>query len=104
MRCYGEKVIIKDFQIASLPVKELIGEVDSEEEEWNCVNSKFKCKDHLMDKKARMNIKKMQLSVSVMKFEGGLNYCGKRDKSINSGTSLDECPRWREIETWEHLL
>ena len=80
MRHYGEQVIMKGGQIASLPVKELIREVDAEEEECNYINSKFKDRAKLVDKMARMNIKKIQLSASAMKCYYGHNRYGERDK------------------------
>ena len=39
-------------------MKELITELDVEDEECNCVSNKFKQKDHLIDNNARMDIKK----------------------------------------------
>ena len=42
IRHYGEKVIMKAGQIASMPVKESTREVDEEEEESDYVISKFK--------------------------------------------------------------
>ena len=42
MRHYGEKVIMKAGQIAYFPVKELMREVDTEEEESNYVKKSLK--------------------------------------------------------------
>ena len=79
MRCCGEKVIIEDRQIASLLVKESIREVDAEVEESNCMSNEFEDKAHLKGKKARMSIKKTQLSASKMKCYHGRNHNGERD-------------------------
>ena len=50
VRHYGDKTIIKDVKIASILVKELIRKIDTEEEECNYMHSKFKDKDHLVEK------------------------------------------------------
>ena len=44
MRCYNDQVLVKEVQIASLPVKEWIREVDTEEEERNHIK-KISMKD-----------------------------------------------------------
>ena len=48
-------------------MKELIREVDTEEEERNCTSSKFKDQAHLVDKKARISIEKAQFSASSIR-------------------------------------
>ena len=50
MRCYGEKVIMKAGQIASMRVKELMREVDAEEEEGDYVMGKFKDRVNVVEK------------------------------------------------------
>ena len=42
--------LILSLLAASLPVKELFREVDAEEEEYNCISSKFKDQANLVDK------------------------------------------------------
>ena len=58
IRHYGEKVIIKVWHITSFPVKELIRELDTEEEESDYIMNKFKEKAKLVDKMAKVNTKK----------------------------------------------
>ena len=77
MRHYGEKVIIKSGQIASFLMKELMREVNVEEEESDPVK---KDRAKLVDVMVRMKIKKMQLSESAIKFYYGCNHYGERDK------------------------
>ena len=67
MRNYGEKVTMKAGQIASVSVKALMREVNAEEEECNYVKTKFKDREDLVNKMAKLNIKKIQLSASAMK-------------------------------------
>ena len=64
----------------------------------------FKDRENLLDKMSRMNTKKMQSSASAMKYYYGCNHYGERDKLINAGISIDECPRWSEIKAWEHVV
>ena len=64
MRYHSDKVIMKGRQIASLPIKELIREVDSEEEESNCVTSEFEDEAKLVDKIVRVSIKNATKIVS----------------------------------------
>ena len=71
----------------SLPVEELIKEVNTEEEEYNYTTSKFKDNDYLVKKKTRMNIKKIQVLASEMNRYYGFNHYWERDKIINTGTS-----------------
>ena len=104
MMHYREKVIMKAGQIASIPVKEFTREVDVEEEESDYVISKFKYRANLVDKMTRINIKKIPLLESAMKYYYGCNHYGKRDKVTNVGASTDECPRFNEIETWKHVV
>ena len=59
MRYYTDKVIMKKGKIAHIPVKELIREVDEEEEETNYVKKKFKEREKLFDEMSRINIKKI---------------------------------------------
>ena len=56
MRHYGDQVILKEGQLSSLPVKEPIREVVTEEEEDNCTKKKLNERADLFDKKARINI------------------------------------------------
>ena len=56
MRHYGEKVIMKAGQIVSISVKELIRDLDAEEEESDYVISKFKDRSDLVDNMAKINI------------------------------------------------
>ena len=71
---------MKSGQIASMQINELIREVDTEKEEGNYVINKFKDRANLIDKKARINIKKIILSESVMKCYYGCNHYGERDR------------------------
>ena len=68
------------------------------------MNNDFKDKAHLIDKNVRMNIKKIQLSASTMKFYYGCNHYGERKKIINPGNSTDECPMCSETKTWDHVV
>ena len=67
MRRYGEQVLMKGGQIASMPTKEMIREIDAEEEENECIRNKFKEQEHLVDKIAPKNLKKIPLSASALK-------------------------------------
>ena len=53
MRHRGKQVLMKGDQIASMPTKELIREIDVEEEEKEYVVNKLKEYKHLVDDKAR---------------------------------------------------
>ena len=57
MHC-DEQVIMKAGKIASLPVKEVMREVDTEEEESEWMTNNFKEKAKLVDKMERVSIKK----------------------------------------------
>ena len=67
MRHCRDQLIMKEDQIASLPVNELIREAGAEEEEENCTKKKCNGRDELVDKKARLNMKKMRTKASAMK-------------------------------------
>ena len=58
MRHHGEQVIMKGGQMSCFPVKKLIREADTEEEQSNHIK-KFKDRANLADKMARMIINKM---------------------------------------------
>ena len=58
---------MKGDQLASMPIKELIREIDTEEEEKEHAASKFKELKHLVDMKARKNLRKIPLSASALK-------------------------------------
>ena len=58
MRHHGKQVIMKGGQMSFFPVKELIREADTEEEESNHIK-KFKDRANLVDKMVRMSTKKM---------------------------------------------
>ena len=45
MRYYGDQVLMKGGQIAYMPTKELIREIDAEAKENDCIANKFKGKD-----------------------------------------------------------
>ena len=96
-------MIMKGYKIASLPVKELVVEVDAEEEDNNYIKNKFNDRAKLADKKTRVIIKKTQLTALDMKCYYGCNHYGEREKTINAGASSDECPRFSEIETLENF-
>ena len=85
-------------------VKELILEADAEEEESNNITSKLKDNCKLVDKMARVSIKKTQLVASEMKCYCGYNNYVERDNIIISGESINECPRCSETEAWEHVV
>ena len=57
--------------MSSLPVKELIREVDAEEKENNYIKNKFNYRTKLLDKKERVITKKTQLKASNMKYYYG---------------------------------
>ena len=62
-------------QIDSFPVKKLIKEADAEEEEEkHFIKKKFNERAELVDKKARLNTKKIQIIASVMKHYHGCNH------------------------------
>ena len=73
------------------PVKELIIEEDAEEEEENQTKKKFNERAELVDKKAILNMNKMELKASAMKCYYGFNRCGERDKNINARAFSDDC-------------
>ena len=62
MRHYGDQVIMKGDQTSSLLVKELMRDMDLEEEESSHMMNKFKDRDKLVDKIVRMNIRKAQIT------------------------------------------
>ena len=95
---------MKGNQLASMPIKELIRTIDTEEEENEYVACKLKELKHLVDVKARQNLTKMQMTESALKCYYGCNPYGVRHKLINAGTTNSECPRCSEEETWEHVV
>ena len=95
---------MKGNQLASMPIKELIRDIDAEEEEEECATRKFKELKHLVNMKARKYLKKIPLSASALKCYYGCNHYGKRDKMMNTGTTNSECPRCSEVETGEHAV
>ena len=58
MRYYYEQMIMKGYQIASFPAKELVVEVDAEEEDNNYIKNKFKDEAKLIDYMEKLNIKR----------------------------------------------
>ena len=58
----------------------------------------------MVDKDARVNIKKIQMSASAMKFYCGCNHFGEIDNIIKNGVLSDEFPRCIEKEMWEHVV
>ena len=87
-----------------MPIKELIREIDAEEEEKEYVANKFKEHNHLVDAMARKNLKKIPLPASACKYYCGYNHYGEIDQLVNAGTTTNECPRCSEVETWEHVV
>ena len=63
------------------------------------IKNKFKDRSNLVDKMSRMNVKKIQLSASAMKYYYGCNHYGERDNAMNTGSSIDEYPRCSDVET-----
>ena len=80
MRHYGEKVIMKADQTSSMPVNEIMKEVDANEE-IDYAKDKFKDRANLVDKLTRINIKKIQLLASAMKRYCGRNHPSERHKN-----------------------
>ena len=67
IRNYGDQGIMKERKIPSASFKEIIREAGTEEEEDECIKQKFKERAELVDKDARVNIKKIQMIACVMK-------------------------------------
>jgi len=51
-----------------------------------------------------MGINKIANSAAAIKCYYGLNHYRKRDHEINQQASIKECPRYSEIEMWEHIV
>ena len=62
MRHFGEQVLMKGGQIASMPIKELFREIDVDEEENEHIAKKFKEQEYLVDKLVR---KKLEENANV---------------------------------------
>ena len=58
MRHYRDQVIMKERKIASALVKEIIREVDAQEEEDEHIKQNFNKRYELVDKDARLSIRK----------------------------------------------
>ena len=59
----------------------------------------LKDRTNLVDKLARITMKKTQLSASAMTYYCGYNHYDERDKATHECASTDEHPRFSEIET-----
>ena len=68
------------------------------------MQKKFKDRVNLVDKMARMSVKKIKLSESAINCYYWCNHDSDIDKATNVGLSIDECPRCSKIETWEHAV
>ena len=104
IRHFNKHALMKGNQLASMPIKELIRTIDAEEEENECVASKFKELKHLVDVKARRHLTKIPMTASALKCYYGCNQYGVREKLIKAGTTNSECPRCSDEETWEHVV
>ena len=82
----------------------MIREVDVEEEEDEHSNKKFKERADLVDKDARVSMKRFKVTASTMKYYHRCNHCGERDMKVNNRASLHECPQCRDKEMWEHAV
>ena len=58
----------------------------------------------LVEKDTRVNTKKIQISAYIMKCYYSHNHCEEINMIINNGSSLNECTRRSEKETWEHVV
>ena len=86
MMHYGYYVRMKEGKITSVSVKEIITEIDVEEEEEDeHFRQNFKKIAVLVEKDTRMNIIKTQITASAMKCYYGHNHYRERDKKVNEG-------------------
>ena len=71
MRHCGYQVIMKEGQIASVPVKEISRETDAEDKEDYHIRQKSNERAEIVEKEARLSTSKMKIIEPVMKC-----YCG----------------------------
>ena len=58
----------------------------------------------IIDVKARSAFKINKITMSMMKCAHGCNHCGERYLMMNKDITNQECPRFNEIEQWDHLI
>ena len=96
MRHYGDQVIMRERQIASVSIKEIIWEKYWEKEEDKHIKQKFNERAELVNEHARLNIRKIQMTALTMKCYCEHNRYRERIEKLNNGTSSDECPQCSE--------
>ena len=62
-----DQVIMKEAQVAHVPFKEIMKDIDAEDEKDEHVRQKFKERAELVDKEARLIMSKMQMKASSIK-------------------------------------
>ena len=56
------------------------------------------------DVEARNSFLKSKVTTSMIKCAHGINPYGVRNKMISKKTIGNKCPRYSEVETWDHII
>ena len=96
--------MIRNGELKSRAVKEIIRVLDAREEENEYAKRKYLHKFEFIDMEARNSFKAGEVTTAMIKFAYGFNHYGLRDTIVNENIFQATCPRCGAVETWDHVI